>query len=106
MFKFNLIFEQKHSTPTGSLISVVFAEFTMQHIVEIMLQNVPATSKIRRRYVDDIIAIIPKSQVNSYLEHMKNLNHHIKLTCKIENLFPVVDIKIVRNSSIQLDFAV
>ena len=79
MFKFNLILKQKHSTPTGSPISVVLAEFTMQHIEEIMLLNAPTTPKIWRRYVDDIIAILPKSQVNSYLEHINNLNLHAKL---------------------------
>ena len=54
------IYKQIHGTPMGSPISVVLAEMTMQCIEKRIFENSPVNVQLWKRYVDDVIAIIPK----------------------------------------------
>lgn len=44
----------------GSPVSVVLAELTMQKLEERILSNSPSKPILWKRYLDDIIAILPK----------------------------------------------
>ena len=60
-FQWNhLIYKQIYGTPMGSPISVVLAEMTMQCIEKRIFENSHVNVQLWKRYVDDVIAIIPK----------------------------------------------
>ena len=80
----NKIYQQCHGTPMGSPISVVLAELTMQSIEQEALTTSPDQIVLWRRYLDDIIAIIPENSTNRLLIHLNSINHHIKFTVEEE----------------------
>lgn len=45
----------------GSPISVVIAEIVMQYIENQILEDAPFDIKLWKRYVDDVIAVIPSN---------------------------------------------
>ena len=94
-FKFqDQIYRQKHGTPMGSPVSVVLAEMMMQKIEDQIENHSFFTPKLWRRYVDDIICILPKEQVESYLIHINSINSNIQFTVEKEenNTLPFLDL--------------
>ena len=51
----------------GSPISVCIAEFVMQHVEKQIFTNSPVETRLWKRYVDDVFAIIPASQKDTLL---------------------------------------
>ena len=92
----------------GSPVSVVLAELVMQHIEQKMVIDAPCTPKIWRRYVDDVIAILPKDKVESYLNHINSLDPNIQFTIEkeVENCLPFLDLKIMKKLNGELQFTV
>ena len=72
-FKYDAeIYQQKQGTPMGSPISVCLAEITMQFIEKSILQNPPCEVNIWKRYVDDVIAIIPNASIDDFFRHINS----------------------------------
>lgn len=92
----------------GSPISVVLAEMMMQKIEEEIQRHAPCTPKLWRRYVDDIICILPKEQVEQYLAHINSINSNIQFTVEKEqnNALPFLDLQIIRKNDGSLTFTV
>ena len=65
-------------------------------------------SKLWRNYLDDVFAILPKSQVQNYLLYIQSLNNDIQLKVETEqNLkLPFLDLLIFRDPSGNLSFDV
>ena len=49
----------------GSSISAVIAEIVMQHVEKKFLQDCPVSITIWKRYVEDVLAIIPTEKEES-----------------------------------------
>ena len=96
----NKIYQQCHGTQMGSPISVVLAELTMQSIEQEALTTSPDQIVLWRRYLDDIIAIIPENSTNRLLIHLNSINHHIKFTVEEERdrKLPFLDLLIIRKN--------
>ena len=90
----------------GSPISVVIAEITMQKIEKLILENSPVEIQLWKRYVDDIIAIIPNNSQDTLIVYLNSINSNIKFTFEIENnqKLPYLDILIIKNSDGSLKF--
>ena len=58
----------------GSPISVVIAEMTMQYIESKIFENCPIPILFWKRYVDDVLAIIPADKVNEMLDHINSID--------------------------------
>lgn len=78
----------------GSPISVVLAELTMQKIEQQIFDTLPVQILLWKRYVDDIIAIVPKSATEGILAHINGINQAIQFTCEKEsnNQIPYLDL--------------
>ena len=63
------------SQPAGPLANVWLSQF------EPIIKD---TAKIFKRYVDDIIRSIKKSQISAKLEEINNLHPNLKFTIEIE----------------------
>lgn len=67
-FQFNeQLYRQVKGTPMGSPISVVIAEMVMQRVEEEIFRKIPNDLILWKRYVDDVIAIIPESRLENTL---------------------------------------
>ena len=104
----NKIYQQCHGTPMGSPISVALAELTMQSIEQEALTTSPDQIVLWRRYLDDIIAIIPENSTNRLLIHLNSINPHIKFTVEEERdrKLPFLDLVITRKNDNSLSYAV
>ena len=61
------LYKQIIGTPMGSPISVVIAEIVMQKIEKNITENAPCNINLWKRYVDDVVTIIPESSHNQLL---------------------------------------
>jgi len=61
----------------GSPISVVLAELTMQHIERKIFSQTPIELPLWKRYLDDIIAIIPNDKINEFHDFLNSLHNNI-----------------------------
>ena len=104
----NKIYQQCHGTPMGSPISVALAELTMQSIEQEALTTSPDQIVLWRRYLDDIIAIIPENSTNRLLLHLNSINPHIKFTVEEDRdrKLPFLDLLITRKNDNSLYYAV
>ena len=61
-----------------------------------------------KRYLDDVLAIIPKNKIDSHLNFIKSLNPSIQFTVDIEqnSRLPFLDLLIVRAPSGNLSFSI
>ena len=101
------LYKQVYGTPMGSPISVVIAEFTMQVIEETILNNHPEIT-LWRRYVDDVFAIIPRSESNNILNSINTVNQSIQFTIEEEqhSTLPFLDILINRETDGKFIFSI
>ena len=53
----------------GSPVSVVVSNLVMEDVEERALRDFPTTLRFWKRYVDDICAAVPISQVDTLLTH-------------------------------------
>ena len=60
----------------GSPISVVLAEMTMQCIEKKIFETCPVTIPLWKRYVDDVIALVPSDKVD-VLNHINSIEPSI-----------------------------
>ena len=79
VFKYDeKIYKQIHGTPMGSSISGTLAEITMQSIEKDIFDNSPCQIKLWRRYVDDIIAVVPKDSYLVLFNYINSINNSIQ----------------------------
>jgi len=68
----------------GSPISVVLAELTMQNLEKQIFDNSNVQLNLWKRYLDDIITILPEDEIENFLNFINALNPHFKFTCEVE----------------------
>ena len=85
----------------GSPISVVLAELTMQKIEKSILTNPPSQPLIWKRYLDDIITVLPRNSTEEFLNFINSINSDIKFTVETENnnKLPYLDLEIVKQNN-------
>ena len=88
------VYKQTHGTSMGSPISVVLAELVMQKIEEEIMNNPPCPPLVWKRYIDDVITILPRDNVPTFLNYINSINDNIKFTAESEALFqlPYLDL--------------
>ena len=70
----------------GSPCSPVVANIYVEYFEELALgPELPIPIKEWKRYVDDIISIIPKSTSDTLLQYLNLINPHIKFTIEQPN---------------------
>ena len=78
------IYQQKFGTAMGSPVSPLVANLFMEDLEQRAISTAPLECKPRFwvRYVDDVLAIIPKGQVQQLNEHLNTMDHtgNIKFT--------------------------
>ena len=92
------LYKQIVGTLMGSPISVVIAEIVMQKIEKAILENSPYAINLWKRYVDDVLAIIPENNQDLILNYINSINPSIQFTLELERnqTLPYLDIEIVR----------
>ena len=85
----------------GPPISVAIAEITMQKIEKLIFNNLPCDITVWMRYVDDVLAVIPKDNNESLLQHLNSQNEHIQFTIEREThrSLPFFDLLINRKDN-------
>ena len=85
----------------GSSISGVIAEITLQAIEKEIFERTPTEIKEWKRYVDDVIAIIPQEQIENTLNFINSIHPDIQFACEMENerKLPYLDLEIIRSEN-------
>ena len=104
----NIIYKQIHGTPMGSSVSVILAEITMQAIEKKIFELSPYPIRFWKRYVDDILAVIPKRNCHDFLNFINSINNHIQFESEMEENRKIafLDLQINRTSVGDLKFSV
>ena len=92
----------------GCSISVVLAEITLQSLKTQIFSQKQDEICIWKRYVDDVLAMIPKDNVNTFLDYINSFNVNIQFTTEIEenNSIPFLDLQISKDLSGLLSFSI
>ena len=62
----------------------VLAEITMQAIEKEIFQRATMHIKLWKRFVDDVISIVPKSSLENTLDLINSINPHIQFEMETE----------------------
>ena len=87
----------------GSLVSTVIANIYIEYFEELALgPQCPIPTPWRKRYLNDVIYITKKDQVDILLDHINNMDDHIKSTMECpdnEGSIPFLNRKCTPNSN-------
>ena len=94
------IFQQKFGTAMGSPVSPLVANLFMEQLEAIATSQITCAPTLWKRYVDDIIEIIKKGQVENLTEHLNTICTKQSIKCTFEEekegQIPFLDTLIVR----------
>lgn len=92
----------------GSSVSVPLAEIVMQEIENQICSNSPYPIKFWRRYMDDVIAIVPKKESKNILNFINSIDRNIQFEMEEENenKLPFLDLYIIRTPSGTFKFSI
>ena len=82
----NNLYQQINGTPMGSSISGTIAEITMQAIEKEILERSPTDIKLWRRFVDDVISIIPRDQIQETHTFINSVHSDIQFEVETERV--------------------
>ena len=101
----NLIKKQIKGVPMGSSLSPIIAELVMNKIENIAINSFTNYIKIWKRFVDDTFVVLNKNFIESFHEHLNNINGEIKFTIEIETnqKLSFLDVLVVRKIDGTLD---
>ena len=80
----------------------MIANLVMEDVEERALREFSTPSRFWKRYVDDICAAVPRSQVDTLLAHINTIEPSITFTLERENeegCLPFLDVLLHRNSN-------
>ena len=99
---------QTHGAAMGSPVSPIVANLYMEDFEERALSSFPNPPRFWGRYVDDTMTIIKTVHIESFSNHLNNINEHIKFTSELEESgqIPMLDCLMVRNEDNTLRFKV
>ena len=89
-------------------ISIVLAELFMQKLEEEIFLNTPYQPIFWKRYLDDIITVLPRDLIHVFLDYINSVNEHITFTVETEtnNFLPYLDLNLIRKEDGHLMFDV
>lgn len=93
--------QQIFGTAMGNPASGIIANLVMDDLLDNVLPNLSFRPLFVKKYVDDLITIIPKDIVPEMLDKMNNYHPKIKFTVEIEENCSInyLDLKLIRNSN-------
>jgi len=102
----NTIYKQLHGIPMGGCLSVNVAGIVMNYIIDEALKTMEIKPKIICKYIDDLILIINKDQVDYTLNKFNAIHPKIKFTLEMEtnNTLNYLDVSLIRNGNNKIDF--
>ena len=90
-------YEQQEGVAMGSPISPIVANLYMEDLETKAIQSAPNPPSFWRRFVDDTLTIMKSSQVESFLNHLNSIDHHIQFTkeeSRLDGSMPFLDVLI------------
>lgn len=78
-------FKQIFGTPMGSVISPIISLYVMDDLLDIALNRLPYQMFLIKKYVDDIICVLPSNQLDITLDIFNGVHDKIKFTIEKEN---------------------
>ena len=90
-------YEQQEGAAMGSPISLIVANLYMEDLETKAIQSAKKPPSFWRRFVDDTLIIMKSSQVESFLQHLNSIDHHIQFTkedSRPDGSIPFLDILI------------
>ena len=81
----------------GSPISPIVANLYMEYLETKAIKSSPNPPSFWRRFMDDTLTIMKSSQVESFLNHLNSIDHHIRFTkedSRPDGSMPFLDILI------------
>ena len=90
-------YKQQEGAAMGSPISPIVANLHMEDLETKAIQSSPSPPSFWRRFVDDTLTIMKSSQVESFLNHLNSIDHHIQFTkeeSRPDGSMPFLDILI------------
>ncbi|XP_075150330.1 uncharacterized protein LOC142224445 [Haematobia irritans] len=93
-------YEQLKGMPMGSPASPIIADIIMEELLDVSLSKIPKP-RIITKYVDDIFAIVKKTDVESTLDALNSFHSQIQFTMELEkdNKLPYLDCNILRDDN-------
>ncbi|XP_055527064.1 lipase 3-like [Wyeomyia smithii] len=85
----------------GSPLSPILADIVLEDIIEIALAELPFDIPFLRKYVDDLLLVIPKDQTETVLEVFNRQKQRLQFTIQTEQKgkLPFLDMTIIRNDN-------
>ena len=90
-------YEQQEGAAMGSPISPIVANLYMEDLETKAIQSAQNPPSFWRRFVDDTLTIMKSSQIESFLQHLNSIDHHIQFTkedSRPDGSMPFLDILI------------
>ena len=90
-------YEQQEGAAMGSPITAVVANLYMEDLETKATQSSQNPPSFWRRFVDDTLTVMKSSQVESFLNHLNSIDHHIQFTkeeSRPDGSMPFLDILI------------
>ena len=103
----NEIFHQTYGSPMGSPISPVLAELVLEHLEQMVLEQLRSKGihlKVFQRYVDDILAVASMRQIPHILRKFNEIHPRINFTLEeeVNGQIPFLDVLVIRSNSGEL----
>ena len=102
-FQFNnQIYSQIHGTPMGSPLSQILADMVLDDLETTCLKKLNFNPIIFKRYVDDVITLIPAQKIQHILDIFNSYHNRLKFTHELEEKCRInfLDITLIRKTNI------
>ena len=91
-------FKQVDGVAMGSPVSSVIADIFMENLEMKAFQGYGTVPRVWKRFVDDVLAVVRKAEVERFLDHLNNTHPNILFTMELEQnrSLPSMDVRFTR----------
>ncbi|XP_045463737.1 uncharacterized protein LOC123673297 [Harmonia axyridis] len=91
-------YRQTLGAPMGGKLSPILAQYVLDDLLTSVLPGLPFVMPFLKKYVDDLICMIPEGSLATVLEHFNSYNTHLQFTAEeeVDNPIPFLDIRVIR----------
>lgn len=103
----NIIYQQTFGYPMGSHLSPLIADLVLQDLERNSLNSLKFVPPVQKRYVDDILIIAPRDQVEEVLNTFNSYHSRLQFTVEFstDNRLNFLDVTLlVNNEYIKTDW--